>query len=122
MTRERELDTVRRCDLYRTATQTVFGEGGAKATLMLVGEQPATPRTSVGGRSLGQPGQLLRDVLAEAGIEKRRLYVTNAVTHFKWRPQGKRRIHKPDWSEIQACDHWLRLKLTLVRRAEHRIV
>jgi uracil-DNA glycosylase family protein len=123
VTRERELDAVRqdaadcrRCDLYRTATQTVFGEGGAKATLMLVGEQPGDAEDERGRPFVGPAGQLLRDVLAEVGIEKRRLYVTNAVKHFKWRPQGKRRIHdKPNWSEIRACDHWLRLELTLVR-------
>jgi len=123
VTRERELDAVRsdaadcrRCDLYRNATQTVFGEGAAKATLMLVGEQPGDAEDERGRPFVGPAGQLLRDVLAEVGIEKRRLYVTNAVKHFKWRPQGKRRIHdKPNWSEIRACDHWLRAELTLVR-------
>ncbi len=123
MTRERELEVVRRdasdcrrCDLYRNATQTVFGEGAAMATLMLVGEQPGDAEDERGQPFVGPAGQLLRDVLAEVGIEKRRLYVTNAVKHFKWRPQGKRRIHdKPNWSEIRACDHWLRLELTLVR-------
>jgi DNA polymerase len=122
-TREQELDTARRdaadcsrCDLYRTATQTVFREGGAKATLMLVGEQPGDAEDERGRPFVGPAGQLLRDVLAEVGIEKHRLYVTNAVKHFKWRPQGKRRIHdKPNWSEIRACDHWLRLELRLVR-------
>lgn len=123
VTRERELDAVRRdaadcrrCELYRTATQTVFGEGRATATLMLVGEQPGDAEDEHGRPFVGPAGQLLREVLAEVGIEKRRLYVTNAVKHFKWRPQGKRRIHdKPNWSKIQACDHWLRLELTLVR-------
>ena len=122
-TREQELNAVRRdaadcsrCDLYRTATQTVFGEGGAKATLMLVGEQPGDAEDERGRPFVGPAGQLLRDVLAEVGIEKHRLYVTNAVKHFKWRPQGKRRIHdKPNWSEIRACDHWFRLELRLVR-------
>ncbi len=122
-TRKRELEAVRRdaaacrrCDLYRNATQTVFGEGAATATLMLVGEQPGDAEDERGRPFVGPAGQLLRDVLAEVGIEERRLYVTNAVKHFKWRPQGKRRIHdKPSWSEIRACDHWLRLELALVR-------
>jgi DNA polymerase len=122
-TRERELEAVRRdaesctrCDLFRNATQTVFGEGRTSAALMLVGEQPGDVEDETGRPFVGPAGLLLREVLAEVGLDERRIYVTNAVKHFKWRPQGKRRIHdKPNWSEIRACDHWLRLELALVR-------
>lgn len=112
----RDAESCRRCDLFRNATQTVFGEGRAGATMMLVGEQPGDTEDEEGRPFVGPAGMLLREVLAEVGLDERRLYVTNAVKHFKWRPQGKRRIHdKPDWSEIRACDHWLRLELALVR-------
>jgi uracil-DNA glycosylase len=122
-TRGRELAKVRRdaadcrrCDLYRNATQTVFGEGRPGARLMLVGEQPGDAEDVAGRPFVGPAGMLLREILAEVGLDERRLYVTNAVKHFKWRPQGKRRIHdRPSWSEIHACDHWLRLELALVR-------
>ena len=84
--------------------------------MMLVGEQPGDTEDEEGRPFVGPAGMLLREVLAEVGLDERRLYVTNAVKHFKWRPQGKRRIHdKPNWSEIRACDHWLRLELALVR-------
>ena len=112
----RDAESCRRCDLFRNATQTVFGEGRAGATMMLVGEQPGDTEDEEGRPFVGPAGMLLREVLAEVGLDERRLYVTNAVKHFKWRPQGKRRIHdKPDWSEIRACDHWLRLELALVQ-------
>lgn len=122
-TRERELEAVRRdaedctrCDLFRNATQTVFGEGRTGAALMLLGEQPGDVEDETGRPFVGPAGLLLREVLAEVGLDERRIYVTNAVKHFKWRPQGKRRIHdKPNWSEIRACDHWLRLELALVK-------
>lgn len=112
----RDAESCRRCELFRNATQTVFGEGRAGATMMLVGEQPGDTEDEEGRPFVGPAGMLLREVLAEVGLDERRLYVTNAVKHFKWRPQGKRRIHdKPDWSEVRACDHWLRLELELVR-------
>ena len=121
--REERLDAARReasgctrCDLFRNATQTVFGEGRAKAAMMLVGEQPGDVEDEEGRPFVGPAGLLLREILAEVGLDERRLYVTNAVKHFKWTPQGPRRIHdKPSWSEIRACDHWLRLELALVR-------
>jgi DNA polymerase len=121
--RGRQLDAVRReamdcrrCDLHRNATQTVFGEGPAGARLMLVGEQPGEVEDEEGRAFVGPAGMLLREILSEVGLEERRLYVTNAVKHFKWRPRGTRRIHDtPNWSEIRACDHWLRLELALVR-------
>ena len=121
-TRSRDLDAVRRdaadcrrCELFRKATQTVFGEGRAGARLMLVGEQPGDAEDEEGRPFVGPAGVLLREILAEVGLDERELYVTNAVKHFKWRPKGTRRIHdKPNWSEIRACDHWLRLELALV--------
>ncbi len=122
-TRSRELAAVRRdaadcrrCDLYRHATQTVFGEGRPDAPLMLVGEQPGDVEDEEGRPFVGPAGLLLREILTEIGVDERRLYVTNAVKHFKWKPKGARRIHdKPNWTEIRACDHWLRLELALVR-------
>jgi DNA polymerase len=89
----------------------VFGEGAA-GKLVLVGEQPGDAEDRAGRPFVGPAGRLLREVLAEAGIEEGTVYVTNAVKHFKWRPSGRRRIHdKPDWSEVKACGHWLTLEL-----------
>jgi DNA polymerase len=113
----REAARCTRCPLYANATQTVFGEG-ARGGLMLVGEQPGDQEDRAGRPFVGPAGRLLRELLAEAGIEEDRVYVTNAVKHFKWRPRGTRRIHdKPNWSEIQACGHWLALELSAVRPA-----
>lgn len=104
-----------RCPLHAQATQTVFGEGDV-GRLMLVGEQPGDAEDRRGRPFVGPAGALLRDALAEAGIEPADVYVTNAVKHFKWRPAGKRRIHdKPNWSEIRACSHWLELELAAVQ-------
>jgi uracil-DNA glycosylase family protein len=104
-----------RCDLYRRATQTVFGEGPAGAKLMLVGEQPGDREDIAGHPFVGPAGRLLSEALAEAGIEPGDAYVTNAVKHFKWTPRGKRRIHeKPNAVEIQACATWLEQELRLV--------
>jgi uracil-DNA glycosylase len=106
----------RGCDLYRDATQAVFGEGPAKARLMLVGETPGDREDIEGEPFVGPAGGLLRKALVDAGIEARETYLTNAVKHFKWRPRGTRRIHdKPSWSEIRACGHWLGLELEAVR-------
>jgi len=83
---------------------------------MLVGEQPGDHEDRAGRPFVGPAGRLLREVLAEAGIDEGDTYVTNAVKHFKWRPRGKRRIHdKPSWSEVQACGHWLSLELVAAR-------
>jgi DNA polymerase len=112
----REAAGCRRCDLWRNATQVVFGDGSTRARVMLVGEQPGDQEDEEGSPFVGPAGKLLRKVLGEVGLEDRDLYLTNAVKHFKWRPKGTRRIHdKPSWSEVRACDHWLRLELTLVR-------
>lgn len=108
----------RRCDLWKSGTQTVFGEG-AKRTLMLVGEQPGDVEDRAGRPFVGPAGALLRELLGEVGIPEDGVYVTNAVKHFKWKPGGsggKRRIHdKPNWTEVKACGHWLALELAVVR-------
>jgi uracil-DNA glycosylase len=104
-----------RCPLYRDATQTVFGEGGTAARLMLVGEQPGDKEDVAGKPFVGPAGALLDKALAEAGVPRGETYVTNAVKHFKFTPRGKRRIHKkPDTGEIEACHWWLDLELELV--------
>jgi uracil-DNA glycosylase len=110
----REAATCTRCPLYERATQTVFGEGPA-GRLVLVGEQPGDAEDVAGRPFVGPAGRLLRELLVEAGIDERRVYLTNAVKHFKWRAAGKRRIHdKPNWSEIKACGDWLMLELATI--------
>lgn len=107
--------TCQRCDLWKHATQTVFGAGPADAHLMLVGEQPGDMEDREGRPFVGPAGRLLRELLEEAEIAEKDVYLTNAVKHFKWRPKGKRRIHdKPSWSEVDACSHWLNLELAAV--------
>ena len=106
----------RACDLWRRGTQTVFGEGPRTADLMLIGEQPGDIEDRQGQPFVGPAGHVLDDGLAAAGIDRRTVYVTNAVKHFKWTPRGKRRLHeKPNGTEIAACQHWLELELRLVR-------
>jgi uracil-DNA glycosylase family protein len=96
------------CDLYKNATQTVFGEGTRNAELMLVGEQPGDHEDIQGKPFVGPAGGLLDKALAEAGIDRKKVYVTNVVKHFKWERRGKRRIHKkPSLSQISACRPWL---------------
>jgi uracil-DNA glycosylase family protein len=103
------------CDLYAGATQTVFGAGPADAQAMFVGEQPGDVEDKTGQPFVGPAGRLLDRALAEAGIDRSRVYVTNAVKHFKWVPRGKRRIHsKPNAQEIQACHPWLEQEIALV--------
>jgi uracil-DNA glycosylase family protein len=106
----------RACHLYRYATQTVFGEGPARADVMLVGEQPGDAEDLAGHPFVGPAGQLLDRALAEAGIDRRGVYVTNVVKHFKFEPRGKRRIHaKPNGAEIAACRPWLETEIVLVK-------
>jgi DNA polymerase len=106
----------RRCDLWRNATQVVFGEGTIRARAMLVGEQPGDVEDEQGRPFVGPAGALLRTVLREVGLREGDLYLTNAVKHFRWRPKGTRRIHDtPNWTEVRACDVWLRLELATVR-------
>jgi uracil-DNA glycosylase family protein len=112
----REAEGCRRCGLWRNATQLVFGEGPASARVVLVGEQPGDVEDETGRPFVGPAGALLRRVLGEVGLDEADLYLTNAVKHFKWRPKGKRRIHdRPNWTEIRACDVWLRLELARIR-------
>jgi DNA polymerase len=112
-------DAVQRCEgcpLYANATQAVFGEGLLSAEVMLVGEQPGDQEDRAGAPFVGPAGKLLDRALAEAGIDRRRTYVTNAVKHFKWRARGTRRIHdKPSAAEQLACRPWLEAELALVK-------
>ena len=104
------------CDLWKTGTQTVFGEGAEGADLMLVGEQPGDKEDLAGRPFVGPAGRILDQALQEAGIDRDGVYVTNAVKHFKWEPRGKRRRHKrPDAGEIAACRPWLDHEIELVR-------
>lgn len=104
------------CDLYARGTQTVFGEGPRKAEVMLVGEQPGDAEDLAGHPFVGPAGRLLDNALAEAGIDRALVYVTNVVKHFKWEPRGKRRIHqKPNAAEIGACRPWLETEIALVK-------
>ena len=106
----------RACHLYRNATQTVFGEGPSKAEVMLVGEQPGDAEDLAGHPFVGPAGKLLDRALADAGIDRRVVYVTNVVKHFKFEPRGKRRIHaKPNGAEIAACRPWLETEIALVK-------
>lgn len=103
------------CDLYRNATQTVFGEGPAKADLMLVGEQPGDKEDRAGSPFVGPAGRLLDDALEQVGLGRNAVYLSNVVKHFKWTPRGKRRIHqKPNAVEISACVPWLREEIARV--------
>jgi uracil-DNA glycosylase family protein len=104
------------CDLYARATQTVFGEGRSRASLMLVGEQPGDREDRTGHPFVGPAGALLDRAMEDAGIDRERVFVTNVVKHFKWRPSGKRRLHeRPNAAEIRACRPWLDLELEIVR-------
>jgi uracil-DNA glycosylase len=104
------------CHLYKRATQTVFGEGPKSAPIMLVGEQPGDYEDVAGTPFVGPAGKIMGQALEEAGIDRKQVYVTNAVKHFKWEPRGKRRIHqKPNSREIAACRPWLEAELRLVK-------
>jgi DNA polymerase len=104
------------CDLYKLGTQTVFGEGDRKAALMLIGEQPGDLEDLSGHPFVGPAGKLLDRALAEAGLDRSSVYITNVVKHFKWEPRGKRRIHKkPNAGEINACRPWLETEIQLVK-------
>jgi uracil-DNA glycosylase len=106
----------RGCDLYRNATQTVFGEGDTSSGVIFVGEQPGDEEDLKGRPFVGPAGRLFDKALKEAGIDREKIYLTNTVKHFKWKPQGKRRIHqKPNAAEITACDPWLRSELIMVQ-------
>jgi uracil-DNA glycosylase len=104
------------CPLWETGTQTVFGEGSPQAEIVLVGEQPGDQEDLAGRPFVGPAGRLLDEGLEQAGIDRKRAYVTNVVKHFKWQPRGKRRIHqKPNAAEIAACRPWLDAELGLLK-------
>jgi len=105
-----------RCHLYKHATQTVFGEGPVDAKILFVGEQPGDQEDLAGRPFVGPAGQLFDRALAEAGVDRARTYVTNAVKHFKFEQRGQRRIHqKPDGPEIEACRWWVEQERMLIR-------
>ena len=104
------------CPLWETGTQTVFGEGSAKADVVFVGEQPGDQEDLEGRPFVGPAGKLLDQALEETGIDREQVYVTNVVKHFKWKSQGKRRIHqKPNWKEIGACRPWLDAEIAVLK-------
>jgi uracil-DNA glycosylase len=112
----REAAGCTRCELYEPATQTVFGEGPPTAWLMMVGEQPGDREDVEGAPFVGPAGRVLDQALERAGIDRSEVYVTNAVKHFRFERQGKRRIHKtPGVTHIRACRHWLDGELAAVR-------
>ncbi|MGY3446743.1 MULTISPECIES: UdgX family uracil-DNA binding protein [unclassified Bradyrhizobium] len=111
-----EAAACRACPLWKDATQTVFGEGPQSATLMLVGEQPGDKEDLAGHPFVGPAGQLLDRALGEAGIDRRKVYITNAVKHFKFVPRGKIRLHqKPNTPEIRACRQWYERELAAIK-------
>lgn len=106
----------RGCDLYKYATQTVFGEGAARSKVMFIGEQPGDVEDRAGHPFVGPAGVLLRKTMMQAGIDPKSAYITNAVKHFKFIERGKKRIHqKPKTIEIRACEPWLEAELRIVR-------
>ena len=106
----------RACPLWKTGTQTVFGEGSRHANVIFVGEQPGNDEDLAGKPFVGPAGKLLDKALVEAGIDRDEVYVTNTVKHFKWEPKGKRRIHKkPSGREIAACRPWLEAELEVLK-------
>ena len=106
----------RGCEIYCNATQTVFGEGAEDAVCMFVGEQPGDREDLEGKPFVGPAGKLLDEAMEEAGVAREKVYVTNAVKHFKWEPRGKRRLHaKPSAREIAACRPWLEAEIEVVK-------
>jgi DNA polymerase len=109
------LDECRRCDLWQNATQAVAGQGARRAKIMLVGEQPGDQEDLAGKPFVGPAGELLERAMEEAALDRRTVYITNAVKHFKWEPRGKRRLHKtPAQKEVMACRYWLETELETV--------
>jgi DNA polymerase len=115
-TARRAAHDCRACELWEHATQTVFGEGAARARLALVGEQPGDQEDRQGHVFVGPAGRILDEALETAGIDREQVFVTNVVKHFRWRPSGKRRLHeRPSAGHIRACRPWLELELEIVR-------
>jgi uracil-DNA glycosylase family protein len=112
----REAAKCRACPLWKGATQTVFGEGPAEADIIFVGEQPGDREDRVGRPFVGPAGLMLDKALAEAGVDRQRAYVTNAVKHFKFEPRGKLRLHKrPNTGEINVCKRWLLSEIDVLK-------
>jgi DNA polymerase len=112
----RDAEACRRCPLYKDATQTVFGDGPRDAPVVFVGEQPGDQEDLAGKPFVGPAGQMFDRALKEAGLDRSKAYVTNAVKHFKFEPRGKRRIHKkPNAGEVQACRWWLDGELSAIK-------
>jgi len=106
----------RQCDLYKRATQTVFGEGPPHARLVMIGEQPGDHEDKEGHPFVGPAGHLLDRALEEAGIDRTEVYLTNAVKHFKWKPSGKVRVHqRPNAAEIAACRNWWESEIEAIK-------
>src|SRR6187399_3454755 len=106
----------RACELWRDATQTVFGEGPTDAPLLLAGEQPGDKEDLAGHPFVGPAGQMLDKALQEAGVDRKKVYVTNAVKHFKFVPRGKIRLHqKPNTPEIKACRQWYEREVSVIQ-------
>jgi uracil-DNA glycosylase len=104
------------CDLWKNATQTVFGEGATTARIVFVGEQPGDREDQQGRPFVGPAGRILSSAMEAAGISRTEVYVTNIVKHFKWEPRGKRRIHKkPNHEEITACRPWFEAEVAALR-------
>ena len=113
---KRAAASCRACDLWEAATQTVFGEGEEHARMMLIGEQPGDQEDLQGKPFVGPAGKLLERALDDAGIDRRRVYVTNAVKHFRFTQRGKRRLHeKPNAGQMRACRPWLEAEIEVVR-------
>jgi uracil-DNA glycosylase len=111
-----DLDACRRCDLCKSATRAVPGEGPADAKLLMLGEQPGDQEDLAGRPFVGPAGRLLDQLLETAGLDRERIFVTNAVKHFKWQPRAKRRLHqRPSAAEIDACHVWLERELAMIR-------
>jgi DNA polymerase len=112
---QKSAETCRGCELYKDATQTVFGEGEEHSRMMLIGEQPGDQEDLTGKPFVGPAGRLLQRGLDEAGIDRRRVYVTNAVKHFRFTMRGKRRLHeKPNAGQVRACRPWLEAEIAVV--------
>lgn len=111
-----EAESCERCPLYKLGTQTVFGEGPADAPVLMIGEQPGDQEDIAGRPFVGPAGRMLDRAMADAGIDRARVYVTNAVKHFKFELRGRRRLHKkPNSYEIERCRWWLAQELEIVR-------